>query len=94
MPLSVGDIHSNVFYIDRDAGVVLAQIDRDHYEVRKGSCILGDISFFNGETNWGWRFLPRLPGMHPSTKLHPNPESTLKGRFFIASYLLRTSLSR
>jgi hypothetical protein len=93
MPLSVGDAHSNVFYIDRDVGVILAQIDQDHYEVRKGSCILGDVSFFNGEAKWGWRFLPRLPGMRPSRKLHPNPESTLKGRFPITSYLFRNSLN-
>jgi hypothetical protein len=83
---------ANVFYLDGDAGVILVQIDQDRYEVRKGSRILGDISFFNGETKWGWRFLPRLPGMHPSRKLHPNPESTLKGRFLITACLFRSSL--
>jgi hypothetical protein len=33
MPLSIGDAHPNVFYIDRDAGLVLAQIDRDQHEL-------------------------------------------------------------
>jgi hypothetical protein len=85
---SAGDAHPNVVHIDRDAGVVLAQINQDHYEVRNGSRVLGDIRFFTGETKWGWRFLPRLPGMQPSRKLHPNPESCVKGRFSIARVLM------
>jgi hypothetical protein len=89
---SLGDAHATIPYRGGIAGVVLAQINRDEYEVRKGRWVFGLVRFFGGQTEWGWRFLPRVHGMQPSRKLHPNPEACLKGRFSIASVLSRSTL--
>lgn len=87
---SLGDPHPVILHGDR-IGVVLAQINDDEYEVRKDRTVVGVVSFFNGQREWGWRFLPRLHGMQPSRKLHPNAEACLKGRFSIVSVLTLSS---
>jgi integrase len=93
-PLPTALIDTSTFsQINRGDGVVLAQINQDHYEVRKGARVVGVISFHDAQTEWGWKFFPRLHGMHPSKKLHPNPESCLKGRFSIVSVLTLSGLS-
>ena len=92
-PLSSLDkAHSIVLRRGRIASVVLAQINQDEYEVRKGGCVLGVVAFFNGHKEWGWRFLPSLPGMQLDRKLHPNAEACLKGRFSIARIWTLSSL--
>jgi integrase len=90
---SSGDTDPNFSRTHRQVAVVLAQIDEDNYEVRRGGGVVGLVSFYNGETEWGWQFFPSQRGLHPSRKLHPNPESCLRGRFTIASVSTRNWLS-
>jgi hypothetical protein len=86
---SVFDAPSSLGQTDKRSPVVLAQVSRDHYDVRQGTSRIGFILFCNGQTQFGWRFVPIEAGLRPSRKLHPNPESCLKGRFLIASVLTR-----
>ena len=79
VPTTLKDTFSDFSEADRDHGVVLAPISQDEYEVRQGARIVGVVSFYNSRTAWGWRFFPRLHGMRPSIKLHPNPEACLTG---------------
>jgi hypothetical protein len=71
---SLPDAHPTIPYRGRIGGVVLAQINRDEYEVRKGRCVFGLVSFFDGQTEWGWRFLPRVHGIQPSRNFIPTPK--------------------
>jgi integrase len=88
---SLGNADPIIRRRDRIGGVILAQINDDEYEVRKGRSVVGVVSFFNGQREFGWRLLPRLHGMQASRKLHPNPEACLKGRFSIVSILTLSS---
>lgn len=72
-----------VMYVDRDAAISLIKRDPDHFELRKGRCLLAVVVFCNGPQQWGWRFEPRATKLQPSRKLHANPEAAVGGRFRI-----------
>lgn len=77
------DKSTAVVYLDRDAAISLIQRDSDHYELRKGRCLLAVVGFCNGQHEWGWRFEPCAARMQPSRKLHPTPEAAVGARFRI-----------
>lgn len=92
LPTTPNDNHSGFSQTNGEKAVVLAQIDQDHYEVRTDGGIEGVIAFRNGQTKWGWQFIPSQQGMRRSRKLYRHPESTLKGRFTVVSIITNSSL--
>lgn len=82
--ITTDDANPTVRYIDRDAEPILVQISQDQYEVRRGRCLLGVVTFHDGRTTWGWRYYPHQNGKRASRALHPDPEAALKRRFVIA----------
>lgn len=84
--VSTDEASPNVVYLDRDAATELIQISRDRYEVRRGLCLLGSVTFWDQQTCWGWRYQPHTYKGQPSRKLHPNAEASIRSRMRFAPF--------
>jgi len=85
--ITVNDSDPTVYHLDRDAEIVLIRINLDHYEVRKGRWHIGDVTFYDGDDEWGWQFVTRSLQYRSHHQLGPYPEAVLPRRLRITRVL-------